>query len=340
MYKQIIRPLLSLFKQDTSQAILVRVVHSLGKANITKNLIALTHKYEKSSLHREVFGIDFKNPIGLAAGFDTNAECISGLDAFGFSFIEIGSLTPKPQTGEFKGDVIRDRKKKAVVISRCMRNKGVIYAIDRLKNRPASPIIFGNIAPNTTSNTDDKQVNDYHTAFAYLYDFVDVLVVNVACPNENGMQMVIDKNTLVDILQPILETRLGYEQYKPILIKISPDTPFALLDEMIDYCRMSGIDGIVAGNSAKYQQGMLSKQSIDERCYVSGAPIFEKSLAMVKHINESTQGRFPIIGCGGIMTPEQAKQMLEAGASLIELYTGLIYNGPKLVKKSLKAISK
>lgn len=342
MYKQFIQPILYSMSHETAHSFFLILNRIIGKSSVARGIVRFFHKHESASLHRELFGLDFKNPVGLAAGFDTNAEAFNSLSDFGFSFIEIGSLSPEAQEGAPKPRMVRAMRDRAIITKLGIRNKGVRNAIANIQKNPPEVILAGSIIPNSKSHKDDEIVKDYETSFSLLYDFVDFIVVNMSCPNEQGLQTLQDKDSFAEIIDPLLELRMCYEKTKPILVKVSPDIPHAQLDEILDYCMYSGIDGIVAGNYARLRPGHVSnerKAELIESGFISGAPIFEQSLELVKHINEHTKGRFPIIGCGGIMSPEQAKEMLAAGASLIQLYTGIIYDGPRLVKNILKSIT-
>lgn len=333
MYKQIIRPILFCFKPETAHKLYMSLVRVSGYFP-GRFLVRMTHGYSDPSLQRNVFGLVFQNPVGLAAGFDSNGDRFNELANFGFGFLELGSLSPEPQDGGQKPRMLRFKKEKALVNRVEARNKGVRYAIDRIQTRRPDSVLCANITYDAASRKDDEITNDYQKAFSLLYDFVDMFTISVSRPNTDGLLEVQDRNSLSDIIDPLLELRLCYEQYKPVLIKISPDTPFEQLDEMIDYCMLSGVDGVVAGDTSRHIE-VLNKHSV-KAGYLSGAPLFERSLSVVKHIHEHTKGRFPIIGCGGITSPEKAAEMLSAGASLIQIHTGLVYEGPKLVKKILK----
>ena len=337
MYKQILRPFLFCFKPETSHKLFLALVrfsaHFPGRY-----LVRLFHRYDSPSLKREVFGIEFRNPVGLAAGFDHNGDHFNELSDFGFGFLELGSLSSEPQDGTLRPRLFRYKKQKALVNLLEARNKGVRYTIDRIQARRPDAALCANITYNAGSKKDDEIANDYQKAFSLLYDFVDMFTVSISRPNSDGLLEVQDRNALADIIDPLLEFRLCYESYKPILVKFSPDTPLEQLDEMIDYCMLSGVDGVVAGDTTR-RLDLLDASRKPEAGYLSGAPLFERSLAIVKHISEHTKGRFPIVACGGIMSPEQAKQKLDAGASLIQLHTGIVFEGPKLVKKILKYLA-
>lgn len=337
MYKQVIRPFLFCFKPETAHRLYLTLLR-LSAHFPGRHIIRLFHRYDAPGLKREVFGLEFRNPIGLAAGFDHNGDCFYELSDFGFGFVEIGSLSSEPQDGGPRPRIFRYRKEKALINRIEARNKGVRYAIGHIQDRRSETLICANITYNATSRKDDEIANDYQKAFSLLYDFVDMFTVSVSRPNADGLLEVQDRNSLADIIDPLLELRLCYDTYKPILVKFSPDTPVEQLDEMIDYCMLSGIDGVVASDTTR-RLDLLDAKNKPDAGYLSGAPLFERSLAVVRHISEHTKGRFPIVACGGIMTPEQAVQMLDAGASLIQIHTGLVFEGPQLVKKTLKYLA-
>ena len=289
-------------------------------------------------LSKEVFGRTFRNPVGLAGGLDKNGEHYNDLANFGFGFVEIGSLTPEPQDGNPKPRLFRLVKDRAIINRMGINNKGVKNAIEHLKKEKPDIIVAANISKNASSMNEEAS-KDYETAFALLYDFVDMFVVNISCPNVVGLTKLQDVNFLSDIMDKLLNLRMYFDEYRPILVKVSPDLPPQQLDEIIEYVLMSGIDGIVAGNTTRSRDGLTTDQEKIEAIGnggMSGAPLYEKNLKLVKYIHEKTGGNLPIIGVGGIMSPQQAKEMLDAGASLVEIYTGFIYEGPGLVKRILK----
>ena len=293
------------------------------------------YKKESPTLEKEVFGLNFPNPVGLAGGLDKNGEFYNDMANFGFGFVEIGSLTPKPQDGNPKPRCFRVPQDRAIINRFGINNKGVRNAVEHLKKDRPEVIVAANISKNTTSINEDA-AKDYETAFALLYDFVDMFVVNVSCPNVVGLTALQDISFLSDIVDRLLDLRRYYDTYRPILLKVSPDLSSEQLDDIIDYCLRSGIDGIVAGNTTRKRDGLtISQERIDEigNGGMSGAPVHKKNLELVRYIHQKSEGRLPIIGVGGIMSGEEAKAMLDAGASLVEIYSGFIYEGPGLVKK-------
>ena len=298
---------------------------------------ASTYKKETPSLEKEVFGITFPNPVGLAGGLDKNGEHYNDLANCGFGFVEIGSLTPKPQDGNPKPRCFRIPQDRAIINRFGINNKGVKNAVEHLKKDRPNVIVAANISKNTTSINEDA-AKDYETSFALLYDFVDMFVVNVSCPNVVGLTALQDISFLSDIVDKLLDLRRYYDTYRPILLKVSPDLSTEQLDDIIDYCLRSGIDGIVAGNTTRSRDGLtIDPKKIEEigNGGMSGAPVHKKNLELVRYIHKKSEGRLPIIGVGGIMSGAEAKAMMDAGASLVEIYSGFIYEGPGLVKKIL-----
>ena len=340
MYRTFIRPILFCMKPERAQ----RAFLALARCSSYfpgRPIVRLTHRYTAPELQRELFGINFPNPVGLAAGFDVDGESLGPLNDFGFGFIEIGSLSPHAQAPTLKQRAYRLNHDGAMLIRPGLKHKGIRNAIANIKkySRPGL-VVSANIAPNTSSHKDEEVIKDYVVAFSLLYDFVDMFTVNISCPNEDGILPIQEKNDLADIIDPLLELRLCYDTYKPILVKVSPDIPYEQLDEMLDYCQLAGVDGVVAGSYTKDRSQLSSKRSQKLEkitpAFVAGAPLYERNLKLVKHIAEYTKGRFPIIGCGGISSPEQAAEMLSSGASLIQIGTAISYKGPRLVKKTLK----
>lgn len=339
MYKHIIRPILFRFNPETAHNITLSLLSFLKHIPFASSVMRAIYRRESPSLQREVFGITFPNPVGLAGGLDKNGELYNEMGNFGFGFVEIGSLTPKPQDGNPKPRCWRVPADKAIINRFGINNKGVLNALEHLKKEQPNVIVAANISKNTSSINEDA-AKDYEKSFALLYDFVDMFVINVSCPNVVGLTSLQDITFLSDIVDKILDLRMLYDQYKPVLLKVSPDLAHQQLDDIIDYCQRSGIDGVVAGNTTRSREGLdsLTEEKIAEigNGGLSGAPVHKKNVELVRYIHSKSNGRLPIIGVGGIMSPEDASEMLEAGASLVEIYTGFIYEGPGLVKRIIK----
>lgn len=339
MYKHIIKPILFRFNPETAHNMTFSALSVLRHIPFAQSIIRAIYHRDCPGLQREVFGINFPNPVGLAGGMDKNGEFYNDMANFGFGFVEIGSLTPQPQDGNAKPRCWRVPGDRAIINRFGINNKGVKNAVEHLKKVRPNVIVAANISKNTSSINEDA-AKDYETSFGLLYDFVDMFVVNVSCPNVVGLTSLQDISFLSDIVDKLLDLRMLYDTYKPILLKVSPDLAKEQLDDIISYCLRSGIDGIVAGNTTRSREGLttISQERIEEigNGGMSGAPVHQKNLALVRYVHEKSEGKLPIIGVGGIMSPEDAKEMLDAGASLVELYSGFIYEGPSLIKRIIK----
>ena len=338
MYKHLMKPILFRFNPETAHNMTFSALSFLRRIPFAGSVTRAIYKKEYKSLQREVFGINFPNPVGLAGGLDKNGEFYNDMANFGFGFVEIGSLTPKPQDGNAKPRCFRLPADKAIINRFGINNKGVKNAVEHLKKVRPEVIVAANISKNASSMNEDA-AKDYEKAFALLYDFVDMFVVNVSCPNVVGLTALQDVSFLSDIVDRLLDLRMYYDTFRPILLKVSPDLPKQQLDDIIDYCLRSGIDGIVAGNTTRSREGLTTDNERIEKIGnggLSGAPLYRKNLELVRYIHEKSEGKLPIIGVGGIMSGEQAKEMLDAGAALVEIYTGFIYEGPAIVKKILR----
>lgn len=340
MYKHILKPILFRFNPETAHNLTMSAIAMLRHIPFARSIVRAIYKRESPSLEKEVFGIKFPNPVGLAGGLDKNGEFYNDLANFGFGFVEIGSLTPQPQDGNPKPRCFRVPQDKALINRFGINNKGVRNAVEHLKKNRPEVIVAANISKNTTSINEDA-AKDYESAFALLYDFVDMFVVNVSCPNVVGLTSLQDITFLSEIVDKLLNLRMYYDEYRPILLKVSPDLSKEQLDDIMDYCLRSGIDGIVAGNTTRSRDGLTISQEKIEKIGnggMSGAPVHKKNLELVRYIHTKSEGKLPIIGVGGIMSEEQAKAMIEAGASLVEIYSGFIYEGPALVKRIIKSL--
>lgn len=337
MYKHFLKPILFRFNPETAHNMIMSSLTLLRHIPFGRAILRSTCSKETPSLEKEVFGITFPNPVGLAGGLDKNGEHYNDLANCGFGFVEIGSLTPKPQDGNPKPRCFRIPQDRAIINRFGINNKGVKNAVEHLKRDRPNVIVAANISKNTTSINEDA-AKDYETSFALLYDFVDMFVVNVSCPNVVGLTALQDISFLSDIVDRLLDLRRYYDTYRPILLKVSPDLSTEQLDDIIDYCLRSGIDGIVAGNTTRSRDGLtIDPKKIEEigNGGMSGAPVHKKNLELVRYIHTKSEGKLPIIGVGGIMSGEEAKAMMDAGASLVEIYSGFIYEGPGLIKKIL-----
>tara|TARA_B100001750_G_scaffold55397_1_gene42406 strand:- start:249904 stop:250911 length:1008 start_codon:yes stop_codon:yes gene_type:complete len=317
---------------------LVRFLSSIGFAPIFRML----YNYEDSSLEKEVFGIRFKNPVGLAAGFDKDAKLYNEFSSFGFGFIEIGTLTPKGQPGNPKKRLFRLKKDQAIINRMGFNNSGVNDAVERLKVNK-NVIIGGNIGKNKVT-PNDEAVNDYLICFNALFEHVDYFVVNVSSPNTPGLRELQDKEPLSALLKRLkqensLKAKNLSVKEKPILLKIAPDLTDNQLLDIIQIVKDTQIDGVIATNTTISRENLKSdKNLVKETGGLSGQPLTSRSTEVIRFLAEKSNKAFPIIGVGGIHSPKDALEKLEAGADLIQLYTGFIYEGPSLVGSINKAI--
>lgn len=343
MYKFIIRPLLFLISPEKVHHIVIFFVRLFWLIPGVKQLVSLCFKYYKNQLETEFVGLKFKNPVGLAAGFDKNASFYNQFADFGFSFIEIGTVTPKGQPGNPKPRSFRLVKDKAVINRMGFNNLGLNEAIKKLqKKRKKGLIIGGNIGKNTAT-PNNVAVNDYVTVFEGLYAYVDYFVVNVSCPNITNLKELQDQEMLENILFQLIEKRKLHSVKKPILLKISPDLNDKQLDEVIDIFNKTGIDGLVATNTTVSRDNLNTDTKTIEKIGnggLSGRPVTKRSTEVIKYINDKANGSIPIIGVGGIFNANDAKEKLAAGATLVQVYTGFIYEGPAIVKRILKSLVK
>ncbi len=341
MYKFFIRPLLFLLDPEKVHKLSFAAIKFLSKTGFSA-LFRSLYVIENKGLEREVFGLKFKNPVGLAAGFDKNASLYNELADFGFGFIEIGTLTPKPQEGNPKKRLFRLKEDQAIINRMGFNNKGVFDAVDRLKKKH-QVLIGGNIGKNKDTPNQDA-VKDYLLCFDALFDYVDYFVVNVSSPNTPGLRELQEKEPLTDLLKQLKKENSKYAQKgncpeKPILLKIAPDLTDSQLMDIISIVDQTEIAGVIATNTTIVRNGLKSSCFlIEEKGGLSGKPLTDRSTEVIRFLAEKSNKSFPIIGVGGIHSPEDALEKLDAGADLIQLWTGFVYEGPALVKKINKAI--
>lgn len=340
IYKSIIRPVLFLLDPETVHHFIVRLIRFAMIIPGIRYLISLNFSITDKLLERTVFGIKFMNPVGLAAGFDKNAEYYNELSGFGFSFIEIGTVTPRAQPGNPRPRSFRLVKDKALINRMGINNSGASKIASNLrKNRP-NLIIGGNIGKNTATSNDNA-IDDYIECFNELKEVVDYFVVNISCPNIGDIEKLQDADTLTGILSALKKLSSQLPVPRPVLLKISPDLNDHQLDDVILIANKTGIDGFVATNTTITRNNLITeKDNIESigKGGLSGMPLKDRSTAVIKHLVSRLGGRIPVIGVGGIMDPGDAIEKLRAGASLVQIYTGFIYEGPALPKRINKAI--
>lgn len=340
MYKALIRPFLFLFDPESIHYFTFNMIKLTAKIPGVKQWRRRTYVVKDEKLTREIFGLRFKNPVGIAAGFDKNALILNELEDFGFGFVEIGTVTPRPQEGNPKKRLFRLKKDQALINRMGFNNQGVDAISERLKGKKTKLIIGGNIGKNTATPNEESKP-DFMENFTKLHPHVDYFVVNVSCPNVGDTAKLQDKDFLVDLLASLIEKNKTFSVQRPILLKIAPDLNKIQLDEVIEIVEESEIDGIIASNTSVSRKDL--KTSDEELNTIgngglSGKPLTDKSTEVIKYLATKSNKSFPIIGVGGIHSAQDAIDKINAGADLVQVYTGFIYEGPALVRDINKAV--
>jgi dihydroorotate dehydrogenase len=345
MYKLLIRPIFFLFDPEKVHYFTFSLIRFLCKIPFVSGIFKSLYQVNDKKLERTLFGLTFKNPVGLAAGFDKNAVLYNELANFGFGFIEIGTVTPKGQVGNAKKRLFRLKDDQGIINRMGFNNEGLEVAIQQLKKNKGNVIIGGNIGKNTQT-LPKNYTADYLECFEGLHPYVDYFVLNVSCPNVGSHAKLNDKEYLVELISACqkLNQELslsGGAQSRPILLKIAPDLNNQQLDEIIELVAETKIDGIIASNTSTNRDNLkASKERLQEigNGGVSGQPIKNQSTKVIKYLADNSNKSFPIIGVGGIHSEQDALEKLKAGADLVQIYTGFIYEGPSLIKRINKAV--
>ena len=340
MYKLIIRPFLFLFDPEKIHYITFSLIRFLCKVPFMALIFRGLYKIEDKRLERKLFGITFKNPVGLAAGFDKNAVLFNELANFGFGFIEIGTVTPKGQEGNPKKRLFRLKEDNGIINRMGFNNDGLEIAIEQLKKNKGKLIIGGNIGKNTQTSS-ELYTRDYELCFKGLHPYVDYFVLNVSCPNVGSHAKLNDKSYLIELITAIQKLNNQEIIQKPILLKIAPDLNNNQLDEIIELVAETKIDGVIASNTSTTRDRLKASNHLLKEIGnggLSGQPIKELSTRVIKYLAQNSDKAFPIIGVGGIHSAEDALDKIEAGADLVQIYTGFIYEGPGLIKQINKAL--
>ena len=337
MYRFIFRPLLFLIDPEKAHHFTLNIISLIYKIPKIGELFRFFFQFKDPRLERVVFGIKFNNPIGLAAGFDKDAKFIKEFSNFGFGFIEIGTLTPRAQTGNSKKRVFRLTSDSALVNRLGFNNDGVDAAIKKIK-RVKGIIIGGNIGKNKDT-PNSEALNDYKYCFIKLHPYVDYFAINLSSPNTEGLRELQEKKNLRKILSGLKKLNLNFKIQKPILLKIDPDLNDDQLTDVIDVVKETKIDGVIASNTTTKRINLKSDINlVSQKGGLSGKPLSKRSTEIINFLHKKSNGSFPIIGVGGVHSPDDAIEKIRAGASLVQLYTGFIYEGPFLIKKINKAI--
>ncbi len=352
MYK-VLRTFLFCFDPEWVHYISMNGLKVMCKINILKKMLSASFRPKDDihlSLSKKIYNLNFLNRVGLGAGFDKNATYLNELETLGFGFVEIGTVTPLPQSGNDKPRLFRLPKDKALINRMGFNNDGVEAVTERLKNWKLTTgklqtancrlVIGGNIGKNKFTSNEDAW-KDYETCFNKLHDYVDYFVVNVSSPNTPGLRELQEKDALHKILTNLQSQNLKFKHQKPILLKIAPDLTNEQLDDVINLALEIKLDGLVASNTTINREGLLSPKSQIKNIGtggLSGLPLKQRSTEIIKYIHQKTSGQIPIIASGGIFTGSDAKEKIDAGASLVQVWTGFIYQGPSIVKQICKVL--
>lgn len=333
LYRYLLRPVLFLLNPEIIHDLVYTFVLFLQKLTWVSRILQKFYTLHEPSLQKTVMGLPFNNPVGIAAGFDKNGALVDGLACFGFGFVEIGTVTPEPQPGNPKPRLFRLPKDQALINRMGFNNPGMDKVAGCLRKRKTGIIVGGNIGKNKVTPNPQAE-NDYLKCFDTLYDQVDYFVVNVSSPNTPGLRELQEKGPLEKLLASLMKLNIR-KGMKPVLLKIAPDLSLEQLDEIIGVVIKTRLAGVVAANTTLSREGLNSEDYVIKAAGeggLSGKPLFSRALDMVKYLREKLGPGFEIIGAGGIMSPENASRMMEAGADLVEVYTGFIYNGPSFAK--------
>ncbi len=340
MYQKLIKPMLFKIPIENAYKAAHWLLHIVGLMPYGHKILRANYRVDHPSLEREVFGVRFRNPIGLAAGFDCNGDIINEVASLGFGFVEIGTITPEEQDGNPRPRIFRLTKDRAIVNRIGHANRGWQYTIENLRKKHDGIIVGCNIG--VGANTNPKMAaQDFLKSFRTLYQYADYFSVNITSDNAALDTKSYTEESLTATLAPLFEFRRGQSEYRPIMVKISPDISSEVLDMIINVLVKTPLDGIVAVAGSRNREGLETSQASLSNIGIgrlSGPPLHGRAVEVVKYIHEKTQGAYPIIGVGGVTSPEDAKRMLEAGASLVGLYTGLIYEGPSIAKSLCQSL--
>tara|TARA_B100001063_G_C16779126_1_gene569323 strand:- start:8639 stop:9685 length:1047 start_codon:yes stop_codon:yes gene_type:complete len=342
IYRSIIKPLLFQMPAEKAHYKVFSWLRMSLKSKVTRSIVRKSHEVKHPKLQRECFGLKFDNPVGLAAGFDKDAKLFEELSCFGFGFIEIGTLTPKPQDGNPKPRLFRLPKDEALINRMGFNNEGVEAAVNRLKKRDSKLIIGGNIGKNKVT-PNEEALDDYLKCFHALFDYVDYFVVNVSSPNTPNLRALQEKEPLTKLLMALQAENNKKSKRKPILLKIAPDLTNSQLDDIVEIIQTTALDGVIATNTTIDRSNLKTAEKEVESIGaggLSGKPVRQRSTEVIQYLSAKSNKSFPIVAVGGIFTAQDAIEKLEAGADLVQVYTGFIYEGPQMVKRINKGLIK
>lgn len=341
-YRFLIRPVLFLFPPESVHHFVMGMLRLMQSIPGLSAIISVFFSIRNKSLEKEIAGIKFPNPVGLAAGLDKDAMAFEALGALGFGFVEIGTVTPKPQEGNPKPRLFRLPADQALINRMGFNNSGVKAVAERLRKRSGNVIIGGNIGKNKVT-PNENAISDYLICFNELYPWVDYFVVNISSPNTPGLRELQEKEPLLQLLKAIQKANSDTGKPKPVFLKIAPDISLPQADDIVSIVTECRLAGLIISNTAISREGLRTPEKTVSDIGnggLSGRPVMEKSTALLRYISERSGKKFHIIASGGIHTPSDAIEKLNAGADLVQLYTGFIYEGPALIRSINKALIK
>lgn len=341
LYDQLLKPLLFRLAPEQAHHLTVKLLETALKIPVVSSVFRSRYQVNAAALRRQCFGIDFPNPVGLAAGFDKDGRYFQAMSQLGFGFVEIGTVTPRPQAGNPQPRLFRLPADKGLINRMGFNNEGIDALVNRLKEyRPPAMIIGGNIGKNKDT-PNEKATDDYLICFNKLFDYVDYFVVNVSSPNTPNLRDLQEKEPLTQLLTTLQDNNHARPESKPILLKIAPDLTDGQLDDIIDIARATKLAGLIATNTTISRADL---QTSDNEIAaignggLSGAPLRERATAVIRYLAEKSNGEIPIIGVGGIGSGADAVEKLAAGACLVQVYSGMVYRGPALIREICEAV--
>lgn len=337
----LIRPLLFAMQAEKAHHFTFRLINFLAWIPGMKALLHALYNPTRPGDQVQLFGLNFPNRVGLAAGFDKDAKLFDELACFGFGFIEIGTITPRPQSGNPQPRLFRLVKDQAIINRMGFNNEGMAAAAYRLsKRKNKSVIIGGNIGKNKLT-PNEEAISDYIKVFDELYPYVDYFVVNVSSPNTPGLRELQEKEPLTKLLHTLQQLNHSKPSKRPLLLKIAPDLTNQQLDDIVEIAFSYKLDGIIATNTTISREGLQTPpnelQAIGPGG-LSGKPLTRRSTEVIRYLVQKSEGKIPVIGVGGIMNGNDALEKIQAGASLVQVYTGFVYRGPTLIREAVETI--
>jgi len=338
----LLRSLLFLLPPEKAHHFTVKLFSFVASIPLIGSIIRSLFSYENKKIETTLFGLKFPNPVGLAAGFDKDGKYIRPMSKLGFGFIEIGTVTPRPQVGNPKPRMFRLPKDSGLINRMGFNNDGIDALVDRLKGFDKKGLILGGNIGKNKDTPNEKAVNDYNICFEKLHPYVDYFVVNVSSPNTPNLRALQERGPLTEILSSLVRLNISKETQRPILLKIAPDLSDTQIEEIIEVIAETKLDGVIATNTTISREGLNTPDNeltAIGNGGLSGAPMTNRATEVIKLISDKTQGKLPIIGVGGINSPQDAQDKLNAGASLVQIYTGFIYQGPTFIKRINKLLA-